>query len=381
MRLLIIIYILLLQAFPALANGLICQDSNVFAQGLKFDNGIVKVYLDQRFNDYFNEPELATVVASQIDIVIQELSNELVNIQLEIIQTDEKLGINDLAQPCHGLPSPAIFECIDEKREEQRVKYKNGIILTVGSNSGSLRQYCSNGEAIDSNNPCEDTIMFGNASIGINNVENYGSDTSKDIIRHELMHALGLPHVYGPYQIQGFFDFQATATPSQGSSWKRYRVPNMDPIINTVSHGLKRTDIQNIQDKYGHKENSIIIKVNLVTSYGSPAEGMNVALLHKNRHIDKSTARSTYGGSAYLSTTRGKYFILVRPVPVAKGANLSSGVEGERSPTYIPSSTESLYVCKRDKKTKVYTLCNNPKKKKAIKLKKDREITVELLNG
>jgi len=255
-----------------------------------------------------------------------------------------------------------------------RVNYKNGIVLSVGSNVGGAGSYCSDGS---NNEECEQTIKFGYVTLGKNNSNNYDNSTQEDIARHEIMHGLGLPHVYGPYQIQGAFDSTATATPSKGSSWKKFQVPNMDPIINTNSHGLKETDIQNLQDKYGKDPERLKLIVNLIQENGEVVRAMNVALLAKKRIVN-STARSSYDGISVLSAKKGKYYILVRPMANALLGNSSSGVEGERKPTFEPANNESRYVCKRDKKTGIYKLCSNNKKKRAIKLKKDKSITISI---
>lgn len=364
-----------LTMLSARADESVC-DCNPISSGIKFEQEIVNIYLDKDYGDMYHEPNLLRFMRGNLDEAVADLNEQLVNIQLNVIQTDEQLSLNELADNCSAFSNQQFFTCLADQQARVRRDYKNGITFTEGSNSGSLDRYCSNGTEIDIENPCEDTILWGRASVSNSNINNYDSQTRTDIIRHELMHALGLPHSYGPYQVQGFFDFMATATPTSKNNWKRFRVPNMDPIINTFSHGLKQTDIQNIQDKYGSDGSDKRLKVNLIQEDGSPAVGMNVALIHRKNKFGKSTARSSYNGISYLATTKGRYFIIVRPVPVARGANSSSGVEGERTPFFTPTSQKTRYVCKRNKKTKIFKLCDN--KKRAIKLKREREITIEV---
>lgn len=367
MKKLLNVLLILWMLLPAAA--MVVCDCNPIASGIKFEQPEIVINLDKEWTFPENSQ-----MREALDVAVQDINEYLLSTQLVINQTDELLSLNDIAKPCNSLPFPENFECIEEKRQEQRVTYANSMILTFASNTGSLRRYCDDGSDIDPNNPCQDTILFGSAAVRSQNIQTYGFDTAVDVLRHEIMHALGLPHVYGPYQVQGTFDFQATAVPLQGYNWKKLRIPNMDPIIDIRSNGLKRTDIQNLQDKYGKPDNVRTLRVNLVQDNGETVTGMNVALWHRKRKLLRSTARSSYDGVAILTTLKGRYYILVRPVPVARGANASSGVEGERTPHFTPTSDNTKFVCSR--KRGVYRLCSNPKKKKAVKLKKDREITI-----
>jgi hypothetical protein len=99
---------------------------------------------------------------------------------------------------------------------------------------------------------------------------------------------------------------------------------------------------------------------------------MNVVLEHVKKKSGKSSARSTYSGVANLKVTRGRYFIKIRPV--ARNGGSLSGVEGETN--LEPSSMKTNYVCSFKKG--VFKTCNNPKKKRAIKIKNYKNIRVVL---
>ena len=187
-----------------------------------------------------------------------------------------------------------------------------------------------------------------------------------DLIQHEFLHAIGIPHIQGPFMIEGFFDNQATMHDNTNYPGLEIYEPNMDPSSSDEAIGLQASDIHAVNYFYP-QEKEDYIKVNIDFAY----TGMNCALIGRSRKspMSGSVAMPTIDGVAnFYIPKNGKWSINLRPSST-KGGSFSS-VWRDGDPQLFG---EYWFRKKRGNKLIFRPATKKKHKLKKIKLKKDKE--------
>lgn len=339
--------------------------------------------------------------------VVENINKELGFIQLQIEYSEEDMGFAAFVYPLiyNGVPAQEAIERYNQHIQYQDLLYPNTIRVTIDpaasgfTGGGPYRIYTDNGQVnfhyigkvtLDS----QDFDKLLTTQFAWFQDEYGATYEAEDVLTHELLHALKIPHVYGPYMKVGFFDNQAA---SPQAIKYQYIQPLMNPDRTSNAYGLTETDRNLIYRLYGAPENRHAVDFTLLYN-GVEAIGMNIVLLpvipsniaefkfkedtikpvvpyktlakKKATYLrDRAIAKSTLNGVTNVFVKTGKYKIQVRNVSTKGGS--FSGVEGEKT---TPSFTGTKYVTKGPCG---YTYTDDPKKATTFIINKDKSFLIE----
>lgn len=175
----------------------------------------------------------------------------------------------------------------------------------------------------------------------------------KDILTHEIAHALGIEHQMGPID---------TPEERRISDCGRATSPLMNPFVNAKRHGLTMTDISSIMKLYGRLPDYHKVTINFTNS-----NALNVALLPGTRNImnwirrdftsckkqrgmdriiAKSCAHSVIENTVQLFVPEGKYIVEIRASGNTSGTSGFEGESGTPSIEELPAYLNKRYKVK-----------------------------------
>ena len=286
--------------------------------------------------------------------VLQEWQQELKdlpfdsNIEYKDLGMDEQVGITALQ---------AWAKYKDDFKSNPNNHNTVIIVLENRGASASGAHYKNNG------------VHTGIVTVPKRRLEKASFSEKKDLIRHELAHAFDIPHVQGPFMVEGFYDGQATALSALFPDADIYE-PNLDPISSDKANGFQEADKHHIRNFYPRE-----IKDNIYIDITTDLKGMNLALIGRSRKaaFRDSVAQPSFKGKFEFYIKPGKYSMWLRPAS-QKGGKLSGVWKEDTEP-----STQEEYWLRKKKGNKLIFKKALKKKHYNKKIKLNRDTIYELI--